>query len=479
MEIPSQNSSVREGAQLKEWKHLQEEKEAEQEVEKSRESKAEPEEKTEELFLKMKNLNEMILLQMKIVRDELQQWIEKNNNFLKKIYSSEYTMQGLLREMTKIDYLIEKSDDEDSSLSGNEHPQKLEAKKWRKMDSKEYPSLDSILKESAEKIIRIKGQVQNTDKELVQFNNTFTEVQKFKTKLLQRIEDMMDSDVEKNEAQSNQKNGQKIDDTKTQDLEPLLPVSSFLSEEDTLSYPEDQIEKNMLCKLNYWNARMFLQVKKLGIDHKDWIEKNDIIVQKIKATEETVKNLLNEVIKMENQMEQLEANQCQYLEIKEELSKQEKIMMIKRELEEMNSKFVQVNPCNEAQELKRKLIVQIENFYKDMTVMNTELEKYQLRQLEETEAEMITMRDVEDTKPMARRTLFLGTNASKWKRVLWSFVFFYASTSIGFLCYVLFIDPTFIFETMIPGILGRRRMWELKELVAPFWNLEMEDLLPS
>ncbi|XP_056654370.1 single-pass membrane and coiled-coil domain-containing protein 2 isoform X2 [Monodelphis domestica] len=441
MEIPSQNSSVREGAQLKEWKHLQEEKEAEQEVEKSRESKAEPEEKTEELFLKMKNLNEMILLQMKIVRDELQQWIEKNNNFLKKIYSSEYTMQGLLREMTKIDYLIEKSDDEDSSLSGNEHPQKLEAKKW--------------------------------------FNNTFTEVQKFKTKLLQRIEDMMDSDVEKNEAQSNQKNGQKIDDTKTQDLEPLLPVSSFLSEEDTLSYPEDQIEKNMLCKLNYWNARMFLQVKKLGIDHKDWIEKNDIIVQKIKATEETVKNLLNEVIKMENQMEQLEANQCQYLEIKEELSKQEKIMMIKRELEEMNSKFVQVNPCNEAQELKRKLIVQIENFYKDMTVMNTELEKYQLRQLEETEAEMITMRDVEDTKPMARRTLFLGTNASKWKRVLWSFVFFYASTSIGFLCYVLFIDPTFIFETMIPGILGRRRMWELKELVAPFWNLEMEDLLPS
>ncbi|KAM8980801.1 single-pass membrane and coiled-coil domain-containing protein 2 [Sarcophilus harrisii] len=159
---------------------------------------------------------------------------------------------------------------------------------------------------------------------------------------------------------------------------------------ESIAESGEKIEETMFYKLNYWNSRMFLQVKELGIDHKDWIEKNDIIVQKINATEEAVKNLLNEVIEMENQMEQLESNQ--YLEIEEELSKQ--------------------SYCN-------------------------------------------------------------------WKLTLWTFVFIYVFIIFGFSCYVFFIDPTFIFETMLPRILGRRRMWELKELIAPFLNLEVDDLLPS
>ncbi|XP_074123738.1 single-pass membrane and coiled-coil domain-containing protein 2 isoform X1 [Sminthopsis crassicaudata] len=476
MEIFSQNSAIGERVQLKEWRYLLGEKEAPKEVEKSRESIAESGEKTEDLFFKLRNLNEMMMLQMKIVGDELQQWTEKNNNFIKKIYSAEYTMQGLLREMTKIDYLIEKSDNEDGSLSGNEH-QKLGAKKWREMETKEYPALDSILKESAEKIIRIKGQVQKTDKELVQFNNTFTEAQEFKTKLLQRIEEMMGMNTEKDGYQSNEQKRQKSNNARPQDPDPLLPASSLFLTKNTFSHNQDQIEETMFYKLNYWNSRMFLQVKELGIDHKDWIEKNDIIVQKINATEEAVKNLLNEVIEMENQMEQLESNQ--YLETEEELNKQEKIMMIKRQLEEMNSKFIQVDACNEAQELKKKLIVRIENFYKDMIMMNREVEKYQLRQ-EEIEAEMIKMKD---TKPLFSQTPYLGTNISycfiKLKHTLWTFVFIYVFIIFGFSCYVFFIDPTFIFETMLPRILGRRRMWELKELIAPFLNLEVDDLLPS
>ncbi|XP_031793919.1 single-pass membrane and coiled-coil domain-containing protein 2 isoform X2 [Sarcophilus harrisii] len=438
MEIFSQNSAIGERIQMKEWRYLLGEKEAKKEVEKSRESIAESGEKTEDLFFKLRNLNEMMILQMKIVGDELQQWTEKNNNFIKKIYSAEYTMQGLLREMTKIDYLIEKSDNEDGSLSGNEH-QKLGAKKW--------------------------------------FNNTFTEAQEFKTKLLQRIEEMMGMNAQKDEYQSNEQKRQKSNNARPQDPDPLLPASSLFLSKNTLCYNQDQIEETMFYKLNYWNSRMFLQVKELGIDHKDWIEKNDIIVQKINATEEAVKNLLNEVIEMENQMEQLESNQ--YLEIEEELSKQEKITMIKRQLEEMNSKFIQVNACNEAQELKRKLIVRIENFYKDMIMMNREVEKYQLRQ-EETEAEMIKMKDM---KPLFSQTSCLGTNISscsiKLKLTLWTFVFIYVFIIFGFSCYVFFIDPTFIFETMLPRILGRRRMWELKELIAPFLNLEVDDLLPS
>ncbi|XP_031793920.1 single-pass membrane and coiled-coil domain-containing protein 2 isoform X3 [Sarcophilus harrisii] len=418
MEIFSQNSAIGERIQMKEWRYLLGEKEAKKEVEKSRESIAESGEKTEDLFFKLRNLNEMMILQMKIVGDELQQWTEKNNNFIKKIYSAEYTMQGLLREMTKIDYLIEKSDNEDGSLSGNEH-QKLGAKKW----------------------------------------------------------EMMGMNAQKDEYQSNEQKRQKSNNARPQDPDPLLPASSLFLSKNTLCYNQDQIEETMFYKLNYWNSRMFLQVKELGIDHKDWIEKNDIIVQKINATEEAVKNLLNEVIEMENQMEQLESNQ--YLEIEEELSKQEKITMIKRQLEEMNSKFIQVNACNEAQELKRKLIVRIENFYKDMIMMNREVEKYQLRQ-EETEAEMIKMKDM---KPLFSQTSCLGTNISscsiKLKLTLWTFVFIYVFIIFGFSCYVFFIDPTFIFETMLPRILGRRRMWELKELIAPFLNLEVDDLLPS
>ncbi|XP_027700116.1 single-pass membrane and coiled-coil domain-containing protein 2 [Vombatus ursinus] len=341
----------------------------------------------EDLFLKQRNLNEMIL-QMKIVGDELQKWTEENNNFLKKIYSAEYTIQGLLREMTKTDYLIEKLDNEDRSLSGNEKHQKLEVKKW----------------------------------------------------------EMLGMNAEKDGFQPNQHNWQKSNDAKPQDPEPLLPAYSLLlSEEDPLSYKQDQIEENLSYKLNYWKMRMFLQVKELIIDHKYWIEKNDIIVQKINATEETVKSLLSEVIKMENQMKQLESNQCQYLETEEAVIKQD--------------------------------------FYEDMTVMNRELEKYQLKQQEESEAEMIKMRDIKDLESLSPQTLCLDTKTSscstKWKHVLWIFVFFSVFTIFGFSYYIFVIDPTFIFETMLPRILGRQRLRELRELIVPFLYLEVDDLLPT
>ena len=56
---------------------------------------------------------------------------------------------------------------------------------------------------------------------------------------------------------------------------------------------------------------------------------------------------------------------------------------------------------------------------------------------------------------------------------------FYVLTLTGLSCYILFFDATFIFEKVLPTILGHRRMWELREILAPFLNLEVEDLLPS
>lgn len=56
---------------------------------------------------------------------------------------------------------------------------------------------------------------------------------------------------------------------------------------------------------------------------------------------------------------------------------------------------------------------------------------------------------------------------------------FYVLIFTGLSCYILFFDATFIFESLLPTMLGRRRMWELREIIAPFLNLEVEDLLPS
>lgn len=65
------------------------------------------------------------------------------------------------------------------------------------------------------------------------------------------------------------------------------------------------------------------------------------------------------------------------------------------------------------------------------------------------------------------------------KQALKLFVMVYVVTITGLSCYILFVDATFLFERVLPRVLGRRTMWELREMMAPFLNLEAEDLLPS
>ncbi|XP_072510579.1 single-pass membrane and coiled-coil domain-containing protein 2 isoform X2 [Notamacropus eugenii] len=151
----------------------------------------------------------------------------------------------------------------------------------------------------------------------------------------------------------------------------------------------------------------------------------------------------------------------------------ESVEKIKAQLEEMSSNFFQVNPCSDAEELKRKIILTIEKFYKDMTVLNREVEKYKLIQ-KNREAEIRRMR----VSPQ-RRCLGINTlSFPKWKHVLWIFLVFYVFVIFGLTCYIIFVDSTFIIETMICKILGRQRMWQLKELLNPFLLLEVDDLLP-
>ncbi|XP_019523565.1 PREDICTED: single-pass membrane and coiled-coil domain-containing protein 2 [Hipposideros armiger] len=196
----------------------------------------------------------------------------------------------------------------------------------------------------------------------------------------------------------------------------------------------------------------------------------------------SVYSLLNEVISLEGQIEKLESPQDLDLDQGENI--EEKIMEIKKQLGEMDNKFVQADACNEAHELKEKLVSRIENFCKGMTVLNTKLGVYQMQE-ENTDSQ-----NPEDMDMGEMETLLLEAPPSPlvqssppritmWKRVLRIFIMFYVLTFTGLSCYMLFFDATFIFERVLPRILGHRRMWELREIITPFLDLAVEDLLPS
>uniref|UniRef100_A0A8D2D6U4 Single-pass membrane protein with coiled-coil domains 2 n=1 Tax=Sciurus vulgaris TaxID=55149 RepID=A0A8D2D6U4_SCIVU len=145
---------------------------------------------------------------------------------------------------------------------------------------------------------------------------------------------------------------------------------------------------------------------------------------------------------------------------------------------------IEVDACNEAHELKEKLIERIENFYKDMTLLNTKLGMYHIQE-RETDSYSSEEMDVEEIEPLLPEASLPSLEQNSlphiavWKRALRIFIMFYVLTFTGISCYVLFVDATFIFERVLPSILGRRTMWELREMIGPFLNLEVEDLLPS
>ncbi|XP_072654655.1 single-pass membrane and coiled-coil domain-containing protein 2 isoform X4 [Canis lupus baileyi] len=192
--------------------------------------------------------------------------------------------------------------------------------------------------------------------------------------------------------------------------------------------------------------------------------------------------LLNEVMSLEGQIEKLGSHQD--LDPDQGANIEEKIMEVKKQLEEMDNKCVQEDVCNEAHELKEKLIARIKNFCKDMTLLNTKLGMYQKQEekLDSQSPEEMGMEGSEPLLPQVAPAPLVQNTApgiTMWKRALRIFIIFYVLTFTGLSCYILFFDATFIFESLLPAMLGRRRMWELREIIEPFLNLEVEDLLPS
>ncbi|XP_065787380.1 single-pass membrane and coiled-coil domain-containing protein 2 [Muntiacus reevesi] len=342
-------------------------------------------------------LGDEMPLQMKPVGKE-QELTEKNNGFLQNIDVAEGTTQNLLREITRMDHNLDRTDEEDifSENCQTDFLQDLETKKWLELKA---------------------GHGQD----------------------LQSEQDEQESDHVQHE-------------------DPQTSTSLQFSEENIL----EESQENMFFQLNHWNTRMGLQVKELGAEHIGWMEKIKNIIQNISLTENTVKSLLSEVIALEGQIEKLGSHQ---------------------DLDSDQGVSMEEDVCDEAHKLKEKLIARIENFCKDMALLDTKLGMYQMQGNPDSQSP-------EETGMYEREPLHLQASSpsleesspphvTTWKRTLRIFIMFYVLTLTGLSCYILFFDATFIFEKVLPTILGRRRMWELREILAPFLNLEVEDLLPS
>nr|XP_048288636.1 single-pass membrane and coiled-coil domain-containing protein 2 isoform X1 [Myodes glareolus] len=254
--------------------------------------------------------------------------------------------------------------------------------------------------------------------------------------------------------------------------DPQGSLLQCLEKSSPASTPESSV-----FKLSCWNTKMGVEMKELAADHVDWLERINGIIQKINSTESTVKSLLNEVISLENQSEYLE-------DPDQEANIEEKIIEIRKQLKEVNIKLAQVDACNEARELKEKLIERIESFYKEMNILNTKLEVYhmQRRETDSQSSEDLDTEQSETLLPEASPTPSGPQSApysAVWKQALKLFVMVYVVTITGLSCYILFVDATFLFERVLPSVLGHRTMWELREMMAPFLNLEAEALLPS
>ncbi|KAL6066333.1 hypothetical protein STEG23_033471 [Scotinomys teguina] len=192
--------------------------------------------------------------------------------------------------------------------------------------------------------------------------------------------------------------------------------------------------------------------------------------------EVSFRRLLTEVLSLENQSEQLE-------DPDQEGTIKEKIIGIRKQLKEMNIKLDQ-DACNEVRGLKEKFTEQIESFYKEMNVPSTALEYHM--QGSETDSYGSEDSDTEQTEPQLPEAPPTPSGSHTppyllpvWKHALKLFLMVYVVTITGLSCYTIFVDATFLFERVLPSLLGHRTMWELREMMAPFLNLEAEDLLPS
>nr|XP_011757460.1 single-pass membrane and coiled-coil domain-containing protein 2 isoform X1 [Macaca nemestrina]XP_011757462.1 single-pass membrane and coiled-coil domain-containing protein 2 isoform X1 [Macaca nemestrina]XP_011757463.1 single-pass membrane and coiled-coil domain-containing protein 2 isoform X1 [Macaca nemestrina] len=144
----------------------------------------------------------------------------------------------------------------------------------------------------------------------------------------------------------------------------------------------------------------------------------------------------------------------------------------------------EVNACNEVYELKKKVMESLEDLCKNVELLSAKLRMYQMEgeNTDSHSSEETDMEEVETLLPQAPAS-FLVQNSpppnTVWKCALRIFIMFYVLTVTGLLCYILFFGATFLFERVLLRMLGCRTTWDLREMIEPFLNSEVEALLPS
>ncbi|XP_058298922.1 single-pass membrane and coiled-coil domain-containing protein 2 isoform X2 [Hylobates moloch] len=336
------------------------------------------------------NLNNEMSLQMKM--DCQEQQLTEKNGFFQKLNVTKGAMQDLLKEIIKVDHILDRSDDEDGISSEN-------------------PQTDFLHKDMLE------------------------------------LEAEHDQDLSKQDKQETDV-----------DEDPQASKSLQFSKKNLL----ELCLRGMFLKLNYWNAKIGLQVKDLGADYIDGMEKIDNIIKKINVTKNTVKSLLKDMVTLNRQIEKLED----------------------RGLDLDQGTNTEVNACNEVYELKKKVMERLEGLCKNVELLSAKLRMYQL-EAEDTDShssEEVDTEEMEALLPQAPAS-FLAQNSpppdTAWKRALRIFIMFYVLTVTGLLCYILFFGATFLFERVLLRMLGCRTTWDLWKMIEPFLNLEVEALLPS
>nr|Q95JR4.1 RecName: Full=Single-pass membrane and coiled-coil domain-containing protein 2 [Macaca fascicularis]BAB63060.1 hypothetical protein [Macaca fascicularis] len=144
----------------------------------------------------------------------------------------------------------------------------------------------------------------------------------------------------------------------------------------------------------------------------------------------------------------------------------------------------EVNARNEVYELKKKVMESLEDLCKNVELLSAKLRMYQMEgeNTDSHSSEETDMEEMETLLPQAPAS-FLVQNSpppnTVWKCALRIFIMFYVLTVTGLLCYILFFGATFLFERVLLRMLGCRTTWDLREMIEPFLNSEVEALLPS
>ncbi|XP_017731156.1 PREDICTED: single-pass membrane and coiled-coil domain-containing protein 2 isoform X1 [Rhinopithecus bieti] len=216
------------------------------------------------------NLNKEMSLQMKMDCQE-QELTEKNNGFFQKLNVTKGVMQDLLKEIIKVDHILDQSDDEDDISS--ENPQtdflhKVDTEKWgmleleakhdqdlskqdeQETDVDEYPQASTSLQFSKnilefllKDMLTLKGQIEKLEDrglDLDQGTNTevnaCNEVYELKKKVMESLEDLcknvelLSAKLRMYQMEGEDTDSHSSEETDMEEMETLLPQApaSFL-----------------------------------------------------------------------------------------------------------------------------------------------------------------------------------------------------------------------------------------------------------